>query len=70
MNYSEEVIAKANKASSKKKGCAKAGRNKVKCLYYRQSKYRKNKLSGLVRHLLVHTTDATAIAAKERLMAA
>jgi hypothetical protein len=70
-SLTERVLAQINKAasSSKKKGCAKAGRNSTKCSYYRSSRYRNNKLKGLNAHLSIHVNDSCAITALERLKA-
>jgi hypothetical protein len=59
-----------NIKASKKKGCSKAGRNKVKCSYYRAVKSRSNKLRKLDKHLVTHVNDRCAIGARERLNAA
>lgn len=68
-SLTQQILAKANKAASsnKKKGCAKAERNKAKCSYYRSSRYRRNKLKGLNAHLTIHVNDICAINALERL---
>ena len=63
-NLTQRIL---KKATASKKGCKKAGRNKVKCAYFRVSRYRTNKLSGLNRHLSVHVNDTCAITALDKL---
>jgi hypothetical protein len=65
-NLTQKILAKKPKT----KGCDKAGRNSVKCKYYRDFRYRVNKLNGLNKHLSIHANDVCALAAKEKLGAA
>ena len=60
----ERILSK--KQNNAKKGCKKAGRNKVKCGYYRSARSFKNKLAKLDKHLATHVTDLCAIVARER----
>jgi hypothetical protein len=61
-----KTFIKGLSTSTSKKGCKKAGRNKVKCAYYRTSRSRKNKLRKLNNHLVKHDNDACAREALER----
>lgn len=49
-----------------KKVSRKAGRNIVKCAYYRNVRSTRNKLRKLNRHLNIHVADDCAKAALER----
>jgi hypothetical protein len=60
------VLAKS-KNKQKGGGTKKHGRNLVKCKNYRATRYRKNKLAKLAKHMKVHATDACAQAAYNRL---
>lgn len=60
------VLAKAKK-KQKGGGSKKHGRNLAKCKNYRASKYRKNKLAKLHKHLNIHVNDGCACKALVRL---
>lgn len=61
------VIAKG-KTKQKGGGTKKHGRNLAKCKNYRLTKYRKNKMAKLFKHMKIHTFDACAKAAYDLLM--
>lgn len=67
-SLTEQVLKKANKNKQKGGGTKKHGRNLVKCKYYRDARYRKNKLAKFKKHRSVHVNDTCAVAAYERLM--
>lgn len=54
-------------SSKGKKGCRKAGRNKVFCANYRSTNKReKNMLRRLAKHIVLHPKDMVAGSAAER----
>ena len=55
-----KTFIKGLSTSTSKKGCKKAGRNKVKCAFYRSSRFRKNKIAKLVKHIAMHPSDICA----------
>lgn len=61
------VLAKA-KTKQKGGGTKKHGRNLAKCKNYRLTKYRKNKMAKLSKHMKAHISDACAKAAYDLLM--
>jgi hypothetical protein len=69
MNQSlTEQVLRKGKNKQKGGGTKKHGRNASKCKYYRDNRYRKNKLAKLLKHCSVHVNDTCAAAAFERLM--
>lgn len=62
-----KALTKSN--SGGKKGCSKAGRNKVFCAYYRKARYFNNKIRKLKKHIAKYPNDLNAKAAVDRLYA-
>jgi hypothetical protein len=63
MDLTQKILAKKPKT----KGCSKAGRNSAKCKYYRDVRYRRNKLRKLDKHISQHLNDLCAIRARNTL---
>jgi hypothetical protein len=67
MDNLTERLTKGKGKKQKGGGTKKHGRNKVRCLHYRQYVYRKNKMRKLEKHLSVHANDCCARSSYEHL---
>jgi hypothetical protein len=63
----EQVLRKGKNKKQKGGGSKKIGRNKASCLFYRQHRYKANKMQKLLKHLANHVNDVCAQNSYDRL---